>query len=303
VHAVHARPAVEAGPLTGAACNGIVRQQAQTLALVDPGALLSLGQKGAAPAYAVVLREERPAIAFSADEIWEIARLPHEQIRTVPAQTIGAGGLRGVLAPADLAGAAPADWTAPVLLLDCATLMAHPLLESLGQACRSAGLRDDALAGNATGARKQDAGVVYWAGAELASPMLQVQRVLTYTPADTLVRREGARMGVLLHAGEAITLYDLGTLLGRPGCPEPQAGAPVMVIRSAGQAIGLVVGELRELGMLRPLPQGPSRRFFAQPDALSPALRMGLSMTGEGAAKRAVLTLDLENTAAQLLAA
>jgi purine-binding chemotaxis protein CheW len=284
VDATVPRTEVERNALTGGWCLGIIRHHGHRVAVLDACALFDVGAPMSAPAQtaAVVLRLAGGGrVALAIDAVCDIRRVASSELIALPP-------LAGE-APRFLSALLPEKDGSQTLIIDSAVVTSSEMIGAVARgaagAAESAGSTPAASRPNADAQSDRRPYLLFRAGKELSTPLETVSEIIRYParPAPLPTRRHGL-IGVFVHKGYSVPLFDLVALLGGgSGWPGPDSF--VLLVRHGEDFAGYAIESLRSI---------ESGRWRVDTRGDIAGHGRGLAMIGADGAGRVLPSVDFE---------
>ncbi|MEX5719793.1 chemotaxis protein CheW [Geodermatophilus maliterrae] len=247
VHTTLPTPDLRASVLSSRTCRGTVTYADREVPVVDPLALLGLGQLDRADMGAgLVLDMGSGYVVLALTSLLELAEVPAVDVLPLPGHAVAR--------PELVTGMAEIDGVGDCLVLDGEALLADPQLAgfaSVNTALAAAADRGDAdtaatvAAAAATGAPSY---LTFSVGVDVTVPLEQVAEILPFPASLTDTAVEGV-LGVLVHRRAAVPVFCLASLLGRPRRPVTATSCLLLVTVDGGSA-AFAVDVLRSIDPL-----------------------------------------------------
>lgn len=286
VHAAVPEPRLQASPLAGGACLGVIEHLGERLPAVDLAALCGLGAPARTElrqAFVVQLPAGRVALLIGCVD--DVVRAAPEDLSPAPAIGLPRPALFRALLHVRTTGRRH-------LVLDNEALLGDALLQSLAQAGGArAVVADPAAAQLGLAARSM---ITYELDGETATPIGQVREILAYQPVKQALMPEQALLDIVVERGRSIPVMCLSRLTGLPP-PAVTPAVSVLVVEAEGACVGFAVPRLCAI---EPAEWEPAVRLAAA----GPARPGQLALVGQGAAQRMLHVVDLQALAGRLLA-
>lgn len=257
IHAVIPELTVKSSPLDGDVIRGVIALGDRYVPVVDPLAVLRLGELAPIDAKrGVALAYLRGLVTFAVTEVVRIVSVPASAVLPLP--RLGAPDSPHVI------GVLPEQEHGSYLVLDGPTLRADPELDSvavLGTAVPGTASaappetndRRDRHSREADGKFDRRAiepsvrkFLTYHAGLEVATPLAQISEIVPY-PSDIIPFVEsGPVRGLFTHRKASVPLVFLPPLLGHPEDLDPES-ARILLVETDHSYVGFAVPQLRAI--------------------------------------------------------
>nr|WP_239521639.1 chemotaxis protein CheW [Geodermatophilus sabuli] len=215
VHTTLPTPDLRPSVLTGQLCRGVIAFSDREVPVVDPLALLGLGElAGDETGAGLVLDPGSGYVVLALSELLDLVHVPEEDVLPVPPFAMPRSDL--------LAGMVTVDGLGDCLVLDGAALLADPDLSgfaSVNTALEALPAhRDGAAATAAVVTGEAPSYLTFSVGVDVATPLDQVAEILPF-PQTLTATAVGGLLGLISHRRAAVPVLCLATLLGRAGRP------------------------------------------------------------------------------------
>ena len=289
VHTTLPSPEPRPSVLTSHLCRGVVEFADREVPVVDPLALLGLGELAAQDTGAgLVLDLGHGYVVLALSALVDLAEVAAEDVLPVPSFAVPR--------PELLSGLSDIEGIGQCLVLDGPGLLAEPELTSLASvntALHGSGPAD--RDGGAPGTAPAGSGpsyLTYSIGVEVTSPLDQVVEIVPFPSAITPTAVAGL-LGVVVHRSAAVPVLCLAMLLGRPS-PPVTAAACLLLVSVDGEQVAFAVEALRSIDPLTW--SDPDQPLRGRADERGASLRSApLVRVGTGA--RLLPELDLRRIA------
>ncbi|TYP88956.1 chemotaxis protein CheW [Blastococcus xanthinilyticus] len=245
VHTTLPTPDLRPSVLTGRLCRGVVDFSDREVPVVDPLALLGLGELAPQEMGAGLVLDLGPGyVALALSELLELVDVPDDDVLPTPPFATPR--------PDVLAGMLAVDGLGDCLVLDGPALLADPDLTgfaSVNTALTSGPVQqDDVPSVAAAVAGGAPSYLVFSIGVDLVAPLDQVAEILPFPGALTATAVEGV-LGLVTHRRAAVPVLCLATLLGRTERPVGAATC-LLLVDVAGCPVAFAVDALRTIAPL-----------------------------------------------------
>lgn len=296
VHATMSHPDVHPSALAMGDCRGVIDYAGARVPAIDLQSLCGLGELNLdEAAHAFVLSLDAGHVAFLVSEVIDVVRTLPQDVMPIPAFARPHPNLfTGALPAAVLSTARTGDPASQYLLLSGGGLKAHPAVAALAGIHAQTGIAGiDSMAPSAA---QSDPGtramLTYTLGGETATPLDQVEEILSFDCDTTLSDANGPLLGFMVNRNRSIPVLSLAQLTG---CRSEGRTSPtsVLVVVAEGELIGFAVPQLNAI---------EQARWTPDPDQGSPrAATRGLAQVNSGQAAKLLPVVDLHRMACSIL--
>jgi purine-binding chemotaxis protein CheW len=283
-------------------CLGVLQTHDRKLAVLDPLALLDLGQTSIeSDRQVLVIKVGADAVGLLVRQVTRIARLDDSVSRPIPAMAF--------VSPHFFNGMLPVEGLGEHLKIAMPALLAMDEVRSMASihgragtqpandhATRAKGAQDATAA-----ARRSETYLTFRLDVELAVVLKQVREILPLPAAITPIERMGdPRVGLFTHRDQVIPIVDLADLCGAPltACG---VDARLLIVDVRQGSMALLVPEVFTIEQAQWEHAPIALDQFRRGDELQLALRTRALLTlGQGTQARGVQSLDLSRIACAL---
>ncbi|MFI5496068.1 chemotaxis protein CheW [Actinoplanes sp. NPDC051859] len=235
LHSVIPELVVQASPITAGAIRGVVRVGDAEIPVVDLLELLGIGDEtGSATHRGIAVKFPQGLIVFAISEVVEIVAVSNDTLLPLPPGTALPSVVSGVLTR-------PAE--RPYLVIDTKALHADGSLYALAALNTAVDGTAERRGGPGDGVHGDRELLIYRAGVELATPLIQVDEILPFpTEMIPLPPSVAGSSGLIVHREVAIPLWSLAELVGHHAAPDPNA--KILLVQADVGPVGFVVSHL-----------------------------------------------------------
>lgn len=242
-------PDLQHSPLARGHCRGVLEVQGGCMPVADLLAWVGLGRTQPGPGSKVLrIAVGGRLIGLLVDHVLEIIHVAGADLAPAPSCALSRAGLfAGVLARPGPQAATNGPQTCYVL--DASALAADQELLALAELSAAQPVGAGAQGLDEAGP-PADAGLlnaemlVYDAGRPAATPLLQVEEILSFMASGNRLAGQAPLLGLVPHRGHGIPVFCLASLLGTPPAELGSQACVLVVPRPDGQRVGLAVPRL-----------------------------------------------------------